>query len=241
MNIKKIKNQYSTEKHTHSIVSRSTPSQWLLIHNNDNTSKWIICSERGKHNFLLYILKLVYRTRDWVLCPCEEEMWGRNVRDVVPKFGFAWQQLFYTVLLIIRVNKPNGYIGNKKQKATYVTDIPVHHILSISAIISAGHSCKQGWMAALLCNDIPHWLDAYGSFTPKISLPPVFKNMGQQMSGPDSSNGQSRLGVRVPLRLTQFRSRKHWQFHNNIRSCVKNECCCPGTVNNSNANFTLKK
>ena len=31
------------------------------------------------------------------------------------------------------------------------------------------------------------------NFTSKISIPPgpVFKNMGQQMSGPDSSNGQS--------------------------------------------------
>ena len=48
------------------------------------------------------------------------------------------------------------------------------------------------------------------------------------------------LGVRVPLRSRHFLSQKHWHFHKNIRSCVKNECCCPRTVNISNVKFTSK-
>ena len=86
------------------------------------------------------------------------------------------------------------------------------------------------------------------SFTSKISIPPepVLKNMGQQMSGPDSSINRlehsaliRRLGVRVPLRSRHFLSQKLWHFHKNTRSCVENECCCPRTVNISNVNFTL--
>ena len=128
----------------------------------------------------------------------------------------------------------------------YIISFQFQQLFQLGTVANRAESrfAPSQWEAALLCNGISHWLDAYGSFTPKISLPPVFKIMGRQMSGPDSSNGQSRLGVRVPFRLTQFRSRKHWHFHNNtmnIRSCVENECCCPGTVNNSNANFTLKK
>ena len=70
----------------------------------------------------------------------------------------------------------------------------------------------------------------------------TIKNMGQQMSGPDKSNGYSalirRLGVRFPLRSRLFLSEKLWHFHKNIRSCVENECCCPLTVNIWNVNFT---
>ena len=50
-----------------------------------------------------------------------------------------------------------------------------------------------------------------------------------------------RLWVRVPLRSRHFLSQKLWHFHKNTRSCVENEFCCPGTVNISNVNFTLKK
>ena len=73
---------------------------------------------------------------------------------------------------------------------------------------------------------------------------PVFKNMGQQMPGPDSSNGYSiqheseGLGVQVPLKSKHFLSQKLWHFHKNIRLCVENECCCLRTVNISNINFT---
>ena len=37
-----------------------------------------------------------------------------------------------------------------------------------------------------------------------------------------------------------FQSQNLWHFHKNICSCVKNECCCPSTVNISNVNFTSK-
>ena len=70
------------------------------------------------------------------------------------------------------------------------------------------------------------------------------QNMGQQMSGPDSSNG---LSIRHESEGWGFESlsgrdifclKKLWHFHKNIRSCVENECCCPRTVNSSNVNFT---
>ena len=73
--------------------------------------------------------------------------------------------------------------------------------------------------------------------------------MGQQKSGPDSSNGYRvehsvwirRLGVRVPLTSRHFfLSLKRWHFHKNTRSCVENECCYPRTISISNVNFTLK-
>ena len=71
------------------------------------------------------------------------------------------------------------------------------------------------------------------NFTLQKSIPPepAFKSMGQQMSGPDSSNGKSiwheseGWGARVPLRSRHFLSQKLWHFHKNIRSCVENECC----------------
>ena len=46
--------------------------------------------------------------------------------------------------------------------------------------------------------------------------------------------------VRVPLRWRPFLSQKLRHFHENIRSCVENECCFPRTVNISNINFTSK-
>ena len=47
-----------------------------------------------------------------------------------------------------------------------------------------------------------------------------------------------RLGFWVPLRLRHFQSQKLWHFHKDMRSCVKNECCCRCTVNISNVIFT---
>ena len=47
-------------------------------------------------------------------------------------------------------------------------------------------------------------------------------------------------GVRVPLRSRHFLSLNLRHFHENIRSWVENECCCPRTVNISNVNFTSK-
>ena len=44
----------------------------------------------------------------------------------------------------------------------------------------------------------------------------------------------------VHLRWRHFLSKKLWHFHKNIRLCVKNECCCPRTVNLSSINFTWK-
>ena len=56
----------------------------------------------------------------------------------------------------------------------------------------------------------------------------------------DHSAWIRRLGFRVPLRSRHFLSQKPWHFHNNIRSCVENDCCCPRTVNISSVNFILK-
>ena len=68
------------------------------------------------------------------------------------------------------------------------------------------------------------------NFTTKISITPdpVFKNMGQQISGPDSSNGysiqhQSEGWVRVPLRSRRVLSKKLRYFLKNIRSWVEND------------------
>ena len=49
-----------------------------------------------------------------------------------------------------------------------------------------------------------------------------------------------RLGVRFPLKLRYFLSKKFRHFHKNTRSCVGNECCCPRAVNISNVNLTSK-
>ena len=49
-----------------------------------------------------------------------------------------------------------------------------------------------------------------------------------------------KVRVRVPLSSTHFLSQKLWNFRNNIRSCVENESCGPGTVNISNVNFIFK-
>ena len=79
----------------------------------------------------------------------------------------------------------------------------------------------------------------------KISIPPepVLKNMVQQTSGPDSSNGKSiwheseSWGSTSP-QVDTFLSQKLWHFHKNTRSYVENECCCPRTVYTSNITFT---
>ena len=47
-------------------------------------------------------------------------------------------------------------------------------------------------------------------------------------------------GVWVPFRSRHFLSQNLWHFQKNIRSCVKNKCCCPGTVNIWNVNFIPK-
>ena len=44
-----------------------------------------------------------------------------------------------------------------------------------------------------------------------------------------------RFEVRVP-----FLSPKLWHFHQNIRLCAGNECCCPRTVSISNVDLTSK-
>ena len=81
----------------------------------------------------------------------------------------------------------------------------------------------------------------------KISIPPepVFKTWTaniwpRERKWLEHSAWIRRLGVRVPLRLRHFLSRKLWHFHKNIRSCVETKCCCPRTLNISNINFTLK-
>ena len=77
-----------------------------------------------------------------------------------------------------------------------------------------------------------------------ISPAPVFNKMGQQMSGPDSSNGWSirheseGWGFESPSGRDIFCLKKRRHFHKNIRPCVENECCCPRKVNISNVNFT---
>ena len=86
------------------------------------------------------------------------------------------------------------------------------------------------------------------NFTSRIStLPePVFKNMGQQMSGPDSSIGWSirheseGWGFKSLSGRDIILSQKLWHIHKNTHLCVENECCCPCTVNISNVNFTSK-
>ena len=46
----------------------------------------------------------------------------------------------------------------------------------------------------------------------------------------------SKITNKKPKKIKQT-----WHFHKNIRYCVKNECCCPRTVNISNVNFTFKR
>ena len=49
-----------------------------------------------------------------------------------------------------------------------------------------------------------------------------------------------KVGGSSPLRSRHFLSQWLWHFYKNTRSCVKNECCCPRTVNISNDNFSSK-
>ena len=49
-----------------------------------------------------------------------------------------------------------------------------------------------------------------------------------------------RLRIRVPPQVETYSFSKLWNFHNNIRSCVENESCCPRTVYISNVNFTSR-
>ena len=72
------------------------------------------------------------------------------------------------------------------------------------------------------------------------------RNTGQQMFGPDSSNGSS---FRHESEGWGFESTSNWDifcltnFNTSRRTSFrdsKNECCCPHTVNNSNVDFTTK-
>ena len=84
-------------------------------------------------------------------------------------------------------------------------------------------------------------------FTSKISIPPepVFKTRDSkclaliaQMVRAFGMN--PKVGGSSPAQVETFLSKKTWNFHKNIRSCVENECCCPRTINSSNFNFTSK-
>ena len=72
----------------------------------------------------------------------------------------------------------------------------------------------------------------------------IIQNIGQQMSGPDSSNCWSirdeSQGWGSPIRSRHFLSQNVWHLHKNIHSLVENELCCPREVNISNVNFTSK-
>ena len=84
------------------------------------------------------------------------------------------------------------------------------------------------------------------NFTSKISAPPetVFKNMGQQMSGPERLNRLEhsawirRLGGSSPPQVETFSVSKALTLSQEQLLCVENECCGPRTVNISNVNFT---
>ena len=78
------------------------------------------------------------------------------------------------------------------------------------------------------------------NFATEMCMPPepIFKNMGQQMSGPDSSNGQSIRHESEGCGIFCLKNIRH--FHKNIRSWIENECCCPHTFDISNVNFTIK-
>ena len=72
----------------------------------------------------------------------------------------------------------------------------------------------------------------------------IIRNIGQQKSGPDSSNCWSirdeSQGWGSPIRSRHFLSQNVWHLHKNIHSLVENEWCCPREVNISNVNFLQK-
>ena len=69
------------------------------------------------------------------------------------------------------------------------------------------------------------------NFTTKISilLEPVFKYMGQQLSGTDNSSSTPPVG---------YLSLSNTYVHKNAHSWVKKECCCPHIVNITNVKFS---